>query len=79
MSSLKFDFKVDASGLLCPLPLLKSKRQLNRMQPGEVLLLVATDPDAVEDMRKFCDQSGNEILHTQKLQEALHIFLKKNA
>lgn len=77
MVDLKFDARVDASGLLCPLPLLKSKRQLNRMQNGEILLLVATDSNAEEDMRKFCDQSSNELLQVERLDDAQHLYLRK--
>jgi len=74
---MKFDHQVDASGLLCPLPLLKSKRQLNRMQVGEVLKLVATDPNAEDDLRKFCGQSQHVFLHAETASNELHIFLRK--
>jgi tRNA 2-thiouridine synthesizing protein A len=75
---MKFDQQVDASGLLCPLPLLKSKRQLNRMQAGEVLMLIATDLEAENDLKKFCSQSSHEFLLAEYRGKALHIFLQKN-
>ncbi|QQD16886.1 sulfurtransferase TusA family protein [Spongiibacter nanhainus] len=54
--------RLDASGLDCPLPLLKAKQALNRMQSGERLEVVATDPGSQRDFDAFCRQSGN-ILH----------------
>jgi TusA-related sulfurtransferase len=54
---------VDASGLACPLPLLKAKQALNRMQSGEVLQVVATDAGSFRDFHVFAQQSGNSLLH----------------
>ncbi|RLA12234.1 MAG: hypothetical protein DRQ60_03045 [Gammaproteobacteria bacterium] len=75
--NMKFDHQVNACGLLCPLPLLKSKRQLNRMEVGEVLMLIATDPNAEDDLKKFCGQSRHEFLHAETVDDELHIFLQK--
>ena len=74
---MNFDQQVDSSGLLCPLPLLKSKRQLNQMDSGQVLKLIATDRNAEADLRKFCDQSGHQLLLTEQLDEQLIIYLQK--
>ena len=74
---MNFDQQVDASGLLCPLPLLKSKRQLNQMQSGQVLRLIATDHNAESDLRKFCDQSGHHLLLTEQFEEQQIIYLQK--
>ena len=54
--------EVDASGLNCPLPILKTKKALADMQSGEVLRVVATDPGAVMDFKAFAKQTGNELL-----------------
>lgn len=55
---------VDASGLSCPLPLLKAKQALNRLQPGEVLKVLATDAGSVRDFKAFTDQSGDQLLYS---------------
>ncbi|MCE2680821.1 MAG: sulfurtransferase TusA family protein [Burkholderiales bacterium] len=54
--------EVDASGLNCPLPILKTKKALAEMQSGEVLRVIATDPGAVMDFKAFAKQTGNELL-----------------
>ena len=51
---MKWDDTLDASGLLCPLPVLKARKRLKGMAPGAVLRLIATDPAAVVDVPHFC-------------------------
>ena len=58
----RFDRYLDAKGLNCPLPVLKTKLELNRMQPGEVLFVEATDPHSVIDFEAYCARTGHEIL-----------------
>ena len=56
------DREVDARGLNCPLPILRTKKALNDMQSGQVLRILATDPSAVRDFQAFAKQTGNELL-----------------
>lgn len=74
---MKFDQSVDATGLLCPLPLLKSKRQLNQMDSGQVLQVIATDSNAEQDLRKFCDQSGDTFLAAELQDDCQLLYLQK--
>jgi len=57
-----FDLEVDASGLKCPLPILRAKKALSQLQSGQVLKVVTTDPNAVRDFQAFCRQTGNTLL-----------------
>ena len=54
--------RFDARGLKCPLPVLKARRQLKEMAPGEALEVLADDPGAPEDFRHFCATAGHELL-----------------
>lgn len=56
------DGKLDATGLLCPLPVLKARKLLQAMQPGQVLEVRATDPMAPLDFAAFCARAGHEIV-----------------
>lgn len=56
---------LDATGLLCPLPVLKARKRLLAMAPGQVLRLVATDPAAVVDVPHFCREAGHDLLSAQ--------------
>lgn len=60
------DQKVDACGLTCPLPLLKAKQTLNKMDSGLVLEVICTDPGSVRDFQVFAKQSGNELLRQEE-------------
>ena len=53
---------LDCSGLLCPLPVYKAALVLNRLEPGEVLELVTTDPGALEDIPAMARQRGDSVL-----------------
>ena len=56
------DQELDASGLNCPLPILRTKKTLNTMEVGQVLKVIATDPGSVKDIEAFCNQTGNELM-----------------
>ncbi len=57
-----FDQELDASGLNCPLPILRAKKNLNSMEAGQILRIIATDPGSVKDFEAFAKQTGNELL-----------------
>ena len=56
------DREVDARGLNCPLPILRTKKALNDMESGQTLRVVATDPGSVRDFIAFAKQTGNELV-----------------
>jgi tRNA 2-thiouridine synthesizing protein A len=61
------DREIDARGLNCPLPILRTKKALNDMQSGQVLRVLATDPGSVRDFEAFARQTGNRLLqHTEQ-------------
>lgn len=57
-----FDQELDASGLNCPLPILRAKKTLAGMSGGQILRIVATDPGSVKDFEAFAKQTGNQLL-----------------
>lgn len=61
---MSWDHELDATGLLCPLPVLKARKRLAGMAPGAVLRLIATDPAAVIDVPHFCAEAGHELIDT---------------
>jgi tRNA 2-thiouridine synthesizing protein A len=74
---MKFDKEFDASGLACPLPIVKTKKSLNDMASGQVLRVVATDPGSVCDMQAFAEQTGNALLSQSEEGGKYVFFLKK--
>ena len=74
---MNFDLEVDARGLACPLPILRTKKALATLQSGQVLHILATDPGSVKDFQAFSRQTGNELLlHAQKDKE-FEFFMKR--
>ena len=61
-----FDQELDASGLNCPLPILRAKKTLNGMESGQILRIIATDPGSVKDFEAFAKQTGNELLDSSE-------------
>ncbi len=61
-----FDQELDATGLNCPLPILRAKKSLSSLQSGQVLRVIATDPGSVKDFDAFAKQTGNELLDSNE-------------
>lgn len=74
---MNFDKDLDARGLNCPLPILRTKKALGELQSGQVLRIVATDPGSVKDFAAFSKQTGNELLSQAEANKEFTFFLKK--
>lgn len=70
---------LDVTGLNCPMPLLKAKKALNDMAPGELLRVLATDPGSVRDFEVFSRQSGHELLQSGEEQGTYVYLLRKRS
>jgi tRNA 2-thiouridine synthesizing protein A len=73
----EFQHTVDAVGLACPLPILRAKKALATILPGEVLRVITTDRGAVRDFQAFCRQTGNELLTQVDEVERVTHYLKR--
>jgi tRNA 2-thiouridine synthesizing protein A len=72
-----FDQELDASGLNCPLPILRAKKSLAAMASGQVLHIIATDPGAVKDFEAFAKQTGNQLMESREEGGKFHFMMKK--
>ena len=72
-----FDQELDASGLNCPLPILRAKKSLATMDSGQVLKIIATDPGSVKDFEAFAKQTGNELLDSGEEGGKFNFRIKK--
>ena len=62
LADQRIDRELDASGLNCPLPILKTRQSIKTMTSGEVLRMVSTDPGSVKDIEAFCNQTGHDLI-----------------
>jgi tRNA 2-thiouridine synthesizing protein A len=72
-----FDQELDASGLNCPLPILRAKKALAALEAGQVLRIIATDPGSVKDFEAFSKQTGNELLESKEEGGKFYFLMKK--
>jgi len=71
------DFELDARGLNCPLPILRTKKVLNGMSPGQSLKILATDPGSVRDFQAFARQTGHELVAASESGGEFQFLLRK--
>ncbi len=74
---IEYDVEVDASGLNCPLPLLRLKKALMDMKSGEVVKVTATDPAAHLDFGVFTEQAGHLIVEFINEPERQIFYIKR--
>ena len=71
------DKTLDAKGLNCPLPILRTKKALQTMQPGGLLEVLATDPGSAADFESFCRQTGNQLVSSSKEGDVYKFVVKR--
>lgn len=74
---IEFDIEIDASGLICPLPLLRLKKGLMETENGGVIKVIATDPAAYLDIGVYTDQVGHKIIEFVKAEEKQIFYIRK--
>jgi tRNA 2-thiouridine synthesizing protein A len=77
MAEYTADETLDARGLSCPMPLLKTKKQLAKMASGQILEVLGTDPGTKNDLPSYCKRSGDEYLGDEDDSGFFHAYIKK--
>ena len=75
---MDFTKELDAAGLACPLPIVKTKKALADMASGQVLRVIATDPGSVSDMAAFAEQTGHALLQQGRETGRFICYLRKS-
>ncbi len=73
---MTWDDDLDATGLLCPLPVLKARKRLTRLAKGQVLRMLADDPAAVVDVPHFCNEQGHVLLQADENTPQVYLIQK---
>ena len=77
MAELKADKVLDCTGLLCPMPVVKTKKALKDLEVGQVLEMVSTDPGSMPDMNAWAKQTGHELVEAKDQGDKFIFFIKK--
>lgn len=71
------DSELDTSGLACPLPILKAKKALASLRGGQVLRVIASDPESVRDFKTFSQQMGHTLLEAREEDGKFYFLMRK--
>ncbi len=71
------DYVIDCKGLNCPMPVIKTKKAIDEMEPGQVLKVEASDKGALNDMPAFAKRTGNEIVESSEENGVFIFYIKK--
>ena len=77
MDIIKEDLILDCSGLLCPMPIVKTSKAMKELQPGQILKMIATDAGSPPDIEAWSRQTGNELLRSTTEDSKFVFFLRK--
>ena len=75
--TIKEDQILDAKGLNCPLPILKAKVLLNKMQAGEILYIEATDPHSIIDFEAYCARTNHKLLNIEEDEDLIKFYIER--
>lgn len=71
-----YDIEINALGLRCPLPLLRTKEAIRNMKKGQVLRVISSDPQSKRDFEAFSRQTGHSLLSVKEENGEIILFLK---
>ncbi|MCH8838433.1 MAG: sulfurtransferase TusA family protein [Candidatus Marinimicrobia bacterium] len=77
MTEVAFDQELDCQGMLCPLPILKTKKVIDTMQVGQVLKMLSTDAGSVNDMIAWTRQTGHELVYSERNDTLYTYYVRK--
>lgn len=77
-SSIAYDRSVDAKGLACPMPIVRTKKAMQELEPGQVLQVEATDRGSTADMKAWAEGAGYQYIGTIEEGKTLRHFLRKS-
>ncbi|RPF51157.1 sulfurtransferase TusA family protein [Aquisalibacillus elongatus] len=77
MTDIKADHVLDAKGLACPMPIVKTRKEIENIEGGKVLLVEATDQGSKADLKAWAERSGHQYLGTVEEDDVLRHYVRK--
>lgn len=75
---IKEDQILDCSGMLCPMPIVKTSKAMKELEAGQILKMISTDAGSLPDIEAWSRQTGNELLLSAMEGNKFIFFLKKS-
>jgi tRNA 2-thiouridine synthesizing protein A len=73
------EHQLDARGLLCPMPVIRTQQKVSTLAPGDVLEVLASDPGVLHDIPAWCRVHGHDVLETMRTDREITVRLRVNA
>lgn len=73
------DATIDTSGLYCPIPVIEAQKAIRRLDGGQILLVIATDPGVKTDMPDWCKASRHELVALEEDGKTFRIYVRKKS
>jgi len=73
----KVDQTLDCKGLLCPLPVIRTKQAIDKMSIGQVLEMISTDPGSMADMQAWSKRTGHELIEQRQEDGLFQFYIRK--
>ena len=77
MAKERYDVFLDARGLVCPMPLIKTRQALMVVGSGATICVLATDPETVADFNNFCDATGHKLVSSEQKNDVYVYVIQK--
>lgn len=77
MSAIKVDLVLDCTGMLCPIPVIKTKQAIDKLPVGNILEMISTDPGSVPDMQAWARRTGHELLEHKQQDSQYTFYIRK--
>ena len=74
---VKADHTLDARGLSCPMPLLRTKKEIDKVQSGQILEILGTDPGSRNDLPGWANRAGHEWLGEKEDEGFIRFYIRK--
>jgi tRNA 2-thiouridine synthesizing protein A len=74
---IPFDAELDCIGFFCPMPIAMTKKEIEKIDIGQILKVEADDPAAEEDIKRWAKRTGHELLHLEKEGTLLTFYIKR--
>jgi tRNA 2-thiouridine synthesizing protein A len=78
MANQRYDVFLDARGMVCPMPLIKTRQALMVVGRGATICVLATDPDTTADFTNFCDATGHKLRSSEE-RDGVFVFVIEKA
>ena len=77
MSAFTADKTLDAKGLKCPMPVVKTSKEIKGIEVGGILEILATDPGSMADITAWTKSTGNELLKAEKDEGIFKFYVRR--